>query len=86
MPLNKSALTNSLKSAFFENLQQPDADSDTRQKAEQAAEKMANNFANAFEAFIKSGTVAFATGTVQGTAPSGGGPITAGSASGGTIT
>lgn len=85
MPLNKSDLANSLKSAFLENLQQPDADSNAMQKAEQAAEKLANTFANAIDTFVKSGTVAFATGTVQGTAPSGGGPITAGSASGGTI-
>lgn len=85
MALDKSALVSSLKSAFLQNLQQTDADSEARQKAEQSAEVMANNMASAIETFIKSGTVAFTTGSVQGTCPSGGGPLTAGAATGGTI-
>ena len=55
------------------------------QDPEKAAAGIAKDFATAVEAFVKSGKVKFATGNVTGTAPSGGGPITAGKASDGTI-
>lgn len=53
--------------------------------ARTATNAIAKALASAIETFVKSGTVKFATGDVNGTAPSGGGPITAGSASGGMI-
>ena len=52
-----------------------------------AVSTIAKELATAIEAFVTSGEVAFESGKVKGNAPPGtaGGPITAGSASGGKI-
>lgn len=50
-----------------------------------AANAIAKALASAIESFVKSGEVNFISGDVKGVAPSGGGPITAGLATGGKI-
>jgi len=81
MALATAALKSALEDALQANI--PEAEGTGIAKA--MATQMAEAMANAFEAFVKSGKVKFAAGDVTGTAPSGGGPITAGKASGGTI-
>ena len=57
----------------------------TEKDAETAVQTIAQELATAIEVFIKSGEVEFVSGKVEGVAPSGGGPITAGLATGGKI-
>lgn len=52
---------------------------------EEAIKANAEGLAKLFEDFVKSGDVSFKTGTVNGTCPSGGGPLTAGQATKGEI-
>lgn len=84
MSLNKDALVASLKNAFLENLNQPDADAKAKDRAKQAVDQLANSFANAIEAYVKSGEVIFSAGSVTGATPANG-MLQNGAASGGLI-
>ena len=81
MALATAALKTALKDALQANI--PQADGTGTAKA--MAEAMAGAMADAIFAFVKSGEVKFSSGDVKGVAPSGGGPITAGLATGGKI-
>lgn len=77
MALDKDTLISDLKDMrnILKSIEN-EADAD-----EQATELLAS----AIEKFIKSGTVNFASGKVTGTCPSGGGPLTLGTATEGEI-
>lgn len=75
MAADKSTFKNAIKAAYeaAQGIEDP----------VEAADTLADQIANAIEAFIKSGDVGFTTGNVSGTCPSGGGALTAGAATGG---
>jgi len=79
MALATQALKDAIKDAFQSEAvrNQPNADL--------ATTELAGLLADAIETFVKSGTVDFTSGEVTGTCPSGGGPLTLGTASGGEI-
>jgi len=79
MSLATGTLETAIKAAFKKQQKEQDPD--------KAAAGIAGDLSLAFEAFVKSGKVKFATGKVTGTSPPGtsGGPITAGSAIDGEI-
>ena len=84
MALDKSTLTSTIQNALLANLNQGDADAAALSAAQSAANTLGTTIANAIDAFVKSGTVAFSSGSVTGGTPANG-TLTGGSATGGII-
>ena len=81
MALNTLLLKNSIVTAFSQYATQiapPGTEIDLTK-----LNKIAEDIANAMEVYVKSGTVSFSIGTVNGACPPGGGALTAGQATGG---
>lgn len=77
MALDKTTLTSAIQDAMKANVNQAGA--------EAAANTLGTAIANAIDAFVKSGAVSFAEGTVTGTCAGPGSPLTLGAASNGSI-
>ncbi len=84
MALDTTALKEAIKSAYTANLNNPNADQAALQAAKDQADILAGALASAIETFVKSGTVNFNAGQVTGGTPANGN-LTAGAATGGTI-
>lgn len=84
MALATTTLKEAIKAAYLANLNNPSADPNALQIAENQIDTLAGNLANAITAFVESGTVEFASGKVTGETPANG-MLTAGAATGGTI-
>lgn len=77
MALDKQSLKSAIKSAL--------QGAQDVTNANDGAEYIAERLANAIDSFVKTGSVSFTPGTITGIAPSGGGAITSGAGSEGTI-